>query len=208
MTKVDQLQRLYKGLEGEAASLPLAEKPQDIVPGEGNADAEVLLIGEAPGAQEQQQRRPFVGRSGQLLRKTLDEVGLPPSELYIANIVKARPPDNRDPQPSEITAYKPYLDSEITIIQPKLVVTLGRLSMAKFLPKVSISQVHGRLYRVVWQEKILYVLPMYHPAAALRGTTIKNTFIADIAKILQALNWIKQQPSATAIEEQVEEVVF
>lgn len=208
MTKVDQLHRLYEKLESEAVTLPLAGSARDIVPGEGNANAEVLLIGEAPGANEQQQRRPFVGRSGQLLRKTLEEIGLPPAEVYIANIVKARPPDNRDPLPNEIKAYKPYLDGEIAIIQPKLIVTLGRFSMAKFLPDVFISQVHGRLHKVIWQGQTQYVLPQYHPAAALRGNNVKATFVADMAKIPKVLTWISEQSKAAAIEEQVKEVLF
>jgi uracil-DNA glycosylase len=208
MSKVKQLQQLYQELENVASTLPLAESAKDIVPGEGKAEAAVLLIGEAPGFNEQQQRRPFVGRSGQLLRKTLEEVGLPPAEVYIANIVKARPPDNRDPLPAEIKAYKPYLDSEIAIIQPKLIVTLGRFSMAKFLPDAYISQVHGRLHKVTWQGKPLYVLPMYHPAAALRGNNIKASFVADMAKIPKVLAWIDQQLEAAAVEDHVREMVF
>lgn len=202
------LAEVYQQLEEQAGSLPLAATAADIVPGEGNPAAEVLLIGEAPGFNEQQQRRPFVGRSGQLLRKTLEEIGLPPSQVYIANIVKARPPDNRDPLPIEIKAYKASLDAEIDIIQPKLVVTLGRFSMAKFLPEARISQVHGRMHKVSWKNQPLYILPQYHPAAALRGTAIKTAFVADMAKIPKALAWIHDQLHTQAIEADVKDVLF
>ena len=128
-----------------------------------------MFIGEAPGYYESVEHRPFVGKSGQLFRKTLGEIELPESEVYISNIVKVRPPDNRDPLPAEILAYKPFLNEEIEIIDPSLIVTLGRFSMTKFLPEVKVSQVHGRLHKIVWSGKPLFVLPMYHPAAARRG---------------------------------------
>jgi uracil-DNA glycosylase len=117
MTKKQQLQELYAELE-QAVPLPLAEAAADIVPGEGSAEAELLFIGEAPGEKEAQLRRPFVGRSGQLFRKTLQEVGFSDTDVYISNIAKARPPENRDPSPVEIAAYRPYLDREIEIISP------------------------------------------------------------------------------------------
>jgi uracil-DNA glycosylase family 4 len=204
----EKLQALYSDLEKMAGKLPLAKTAQDIVPGEGSPLAEVLLIGEAPGFNEQQQRRPFVGRSGQLLRKTLEEVGLPPAEVYIANIVKARPPDNRDPLPEEIKAYKPYLDAEIAILQPKLIVTLGRFSMGKFLPDARVSQVHGRLHKVTWQGQPQFVLPMYHPAAALRGNAIKASFVADMQKIPKVLTWVKEQHHLEEMTDSVKEALF
>lgn len=191
MNKAKQLGDLYRQLESQALSLPLVTKPQDIVPGEGDPQATIFLIGEAPGFHEQVQRRPFVGRSGQLLRKTLTELGIPPETVYIGNIVKARPPDNRDPSPEEIKAFKPYLDEEIKILNPQLIVTLGRFSMAKFLADVRISQVHGRLHRVKWNDEPRFILPMYHPAAALRGTNIAQQFKQDMAKIPLVLDWIK-----------------
>lgn len=193
MSLSKKLSKIQQDLEKVAPDLPLAESAKDIVHGEGSSDSEVMLIGEAPGFQEAKERRPFVGRSGQFLRKTLVEVGIKPAEVFISNIVKARPPENRDPTPAEINAYKPFLDAEILAIDPKLIVTLGRFSMAKFLPDVRISQVHGRLHRVTWQEKKLFVLPMYHPAAALRGTQVKNLFVQDLAKILKAVEWIKSK---------------
>lgn len=189
----DNLSELKELLEENLTNLPLVTKVTDIVHGEGDARAEVMFIGEAPGYHEHVQRRPFVGRSGQLLRKTLTEVGLPPEQTYISNIVKARPPDNRDPLPEEIAAFRPFLNREIELIDPQLIVTLGRFSMAKFLPDARVSQVHGRVHRVVWQEKPVYVLPMYHPAAALRSTQLKTAFVNDFEKIIPVLNWVKEE---------------
>lgn len=187
------LSQIIFDLEKSVDQLPIAEKPTDIVFGEGSPDSEIVLIGEAPGYNEHVQRRPFVGRSGQLLRKTLTQVGFPPEQVYITNIVKARPPDNRDPSPEEILAYKPFLDQEISLIDPKLIITLGRFSMAKFLPDVKISQVHGRLHKVRWNGQIMYVLPMYHPAAALRSTQMLTAFTQDFEKVSKILDWVKQQ---------------
>jgi len=191
-----ELKKLYSNLEKAARSgeLPLAGVSEDIVPGEGPSSAKVLFIGEAPGAQEQIERRPFVGRSGKLFRKILEEEsGIKPELVYISNIVKVRPPDNRDPSLEELAAFKEYLDKEIEILQPELIVTLGRYSMAKFLPKVKISQVHGKLHKVKWEGKLNYILPMYHPAAALRATKTKNAFIEDFKKIPKIIPWIQEQ---------------
>lgn len=202
------LSELNALMETNFAGLPLVTKKEDLVPGEGVSTAEVMLIGEAPGYHESVQRRPFVGRSGQLLRKTLTEVGLEPQAVYISNIVKVRPPENRDPTPDEITAFKPYLDREIEIINPKLIVTLGRYSMYKFLPEVKVSQVHGRLHKIAWDKKVKYILPMYHPAAALRGTQVKNQFVADFQKIPKILAWLAEQTKADELEDEVRSALF
>lgn len=186
-----------------AGNLPLASKAADIVMGEGQVGATVMLIGEAPGYHESVQRRPFVGVSGKLLRKTLTEVGISPESVYISNIVKVRPPDNRDPSPEEILAFKLFLDQEIRTLAPKLIVTLGRFSMAKFLPDVFISQVHGRLHKVVWEGESLYVLPMYHPAAALRSGSMKAAFVADFAKLPKILEWLKDQAKVQELAKSV-----
>lgn len=192
--KAAALKKLYAQLEAAAPKLPLARTAKDIVPGEGPATTKVLFIGEAPGAQEAVQRRPFVGRSGQLFRRVLNrESGIDPEQVYISNIVKVRPPDNRDPNIEELAAYKKYLDAEIEILQPRLIVTLGRFSMNKFLPKAKISRIHGRLHKVKWDGKTNYVLPMYHPAAALRATRTKNAFIEDFKKIPKIILWIEAQ---------------
>lgn len=189
----NSLSELRELLEVNFASLPLVTRPEDIVHGEGSARAEIMFIGEAPGYNEQVQRRPFVGRSGQLLRQILRDLGFDEKEVFISNIVKARPPDNRDPSPEEIASFRPFLNREIELIDPKLIVTLGRFSMAKFLPDVLISQVHGRLHKIKWQDKPLFVLPMYHPAAALRSTQLKTAFSKDFEKLPKTLAWVKKQ---------------
>jgi uracil-DNA glycosylase family 4 len=208
LSQAEQLAALYTQLESVATTLPLATRPHDIVPGEGAPSAEIMFIGEAPGYHESVERRPFVGRSGQLFRKVLEEVGIPQTEVYISNIVKVRPPDNRDPLPAEIAAYKPYLDQEITIIQPKVIVTLGRLSMAKFLPNVKVSQVHGRLHKVTWQGQPLFVLPMYHPAAALRAPQVKTSFIQDFKKLPKVLDWIAEHQETQQLVDEVKAVLY
>lgn len=202
------LNTLKADLEANWQHLPLVEKVTDLVHGEGNETATVMLIGEAPGYYESVQRRPFVGRSGQLLRKTLQAVGLLEEQVYISNIVKVRPPDNRDPLPGEILAFKPYLDTEINLIKPKLIVTLGRFSMAKFLPEVKVSQVHGRLHKILWNGQTLFVLPMYHPAAALRATKIKESFVKDFAKIVKIIAWVEEASKENAFTETVKEALL
>jgi uracil-DNA glycosylase family 4 len=162
--------------------------------GQGNLDAEIMFICEAPGANEAIQRTPFVGRGGQLLNRTLQEfAGISRDDVYVSNIVKVRPPENRDPTPEEIAAFLPFLQEEIAFIQPKMFVTLGRFSMNFFLPDSKISQVHGVMQRFWWNGEITYLLPQYHPAAALRGTRVLNVFQEDIGKIPAALAWAKKQ---------------
>lgn len=208
MSKAAQLQEVREQLEKDLPQLPLGDIGEKTVPGDGNAEAELFFIGEAPGYYESVERKPFVGRSGQLFVGTLAELGYPRPTVYITNIVKVRPPENRDPTPEEIVAYRPYLDKEIAIIQPKLIVTLGRFSMAKFLPDVRISQVHGRLHRVSWKGKPLYVLPMYHPAAALRGTQMKNAFVADFQKIPKILEWLESRKESDEMEVAIKDALI
>lgn len=208
MVNADLLSELKKKLEDSYQSLPLAQKKEDIVHGEGNSEAQVMCIGEAPGQQEALQRRPFVGRSGQLLRKTLTEIGLPPEKVFISNIVKVRPPENRDPTPEEIEAFRPFLNQEIEIIQPQIIITLGRFSMAKFLPEVKVSQVHGRLHKVMWEGKNLFVLPMYHPAAALRSGKMMESFLADFQKVPKILAWLMEQHETQHLKGVIEEVLL
>ncbi|HPS40447.1 MAG TPA: uracil-DNA glycosylase [Candidatus Woesebacteria bacterium] len=202
------LKELQADLERNYQKLPLVHKVSDIVHGEGNEHASVMLIGEAPGYYESVQRRPFVGRSGQLLRQILVASGLSENQVYISNIIKVRPPDNRDPLPSEILAFKPYLDDEINLIKPKLIVTLGRFSMAKFLPDVKVSQVHGRLHKIKWNERTLFILPMYHPAAALRATQVKESFIQDFNKITKIIAWIDETSGSEEFKETVKKALL
>ncbi len=188
-------QKLFSDLESRCEGLPLCQVSADIVMGQGNLDAEVMFIGEAPGQKEAELRIPFVGRAGQLLNKTLLELGMKREDMYVSNIVKVRPPGNRDPLPEELAAFTPFLLEEIQIIQPKLICTLGRFSMNYFLPDSKISQVHGNLQRFWWHDQITYLLPQYHPAAALRNGNMLAAFKEDLAKIPLALTHIelKQQ---------------
>lgn len=208
MSKADDLKKLYQELEKAAPSLPLAQTATDIVPGEGSPDAEIMFIGEAPGYFESVQRRPFVGKSGQLFRKVLQEVGFAEKDVYISNIVKVRPPDNRDPLPAEIAAYKKYLDREIGIIDPVLIATLGRYSMGKFLPDAKVSQVHGRLHKVKWNDKTVFILPMYHPAAALRAPKVKESFVQDFQKLSKVVEWVKDQKKVAQLADDLKETLL
>ncbi|OGJ37618.1 MAG: hypothetical protein A2182_01035 [Candidatus Pacebacteria bacterium RIFOXYA1_FULL_38_18] len=203
-----ELKKLQQTLEKNFDTLPLATKPEDLVHGEGDVQTAVMLIGEGPGYYESIQRRPFVGRSGKLLRKTLSEIGWSAEKVWISNIIKVRPPENRDPTPEEIEAFRPYLNQEIELINPIIIITLGRFSMAKFLPEVKISQVHGRLHKVQWNSRSLYILPMYHPAAALRSTKVTESFTNDFKKIPKILKWIEDQQEIKAIKGAVEEALF
>lgn len=149
------------------------------VPGEGPEDATIMFIGEAPGYHENQQGRPFVGPAGQFLEQLLASIGLKRNQVYIANVIKCRPPENRDPLPEEIEACRPFLDRQIEIIRPRLIVTLGRHSMARYFPGASISRIHGIPRR---EGKVSY-FPMYHPAAALHQPKYRQAIEQDMLKI-------------------------
>jgi uracil-DNA glycosylase family 4 len=192
-TKASRLALVRKELEDSYVSLPLANSPQEIVPGDGNPEAEIMFIGEAAGRNELIQRRPFVGVSGKLLMREMEKIGYKREDVYISNVVKARPPDNRDPLPEEIEAYRPFLDQEIEIIDPKIIVTLGRFSMAKFIPDVKISFVHGRLHKVKIGSKVRFVVPFFHPAAALRQGKVMEQFQKDVAKLPKILEYVKSK---------------
>jgi DNA polymerase len=153
------------------------------VPGEGDPNADVLLIGEAPGYHENQQGRPFVGAAGQFLEQLLGSVGLTRKEVFIANVIKHRPPENRDPLPEEIAACVPYLERQIEAIDPKVIVTLGRFSMGYFFPGEKISRIHG----VPRRHGSRLILPMYHPAAALHQGSLRRTVEEDFLRLPQAL---------------------
>lgn len=159
------------------------------VPGEGSADTEVVFVGEGPGYHEDQQGRPFVGRAGELLNRLLGSVEWPRQDVFITNVVKCRPPDNRDPEPDEIAACAPFLRRQLEVLDPALVVTLGRHSMGRFLPGARISQVHGTTARVdpATGARDATVLAMYHPAAALRTPAIEKESYADIGHAPRAL---------------------
>ena len=153
------------------------------VPGEGSASPSILFIGEGPGFNEDQQGRPFVGRAGKLLDELLGVVPLQRSDVYITNVVKCRPPENRDPLPDEVRACWPYLEAQISILRPRVICTLGRHAMNRFLPDARISAAHGRPVR--WRDIIIF--PLYHPAAALRSTTLRQTLEDDMRRIPEAV---------------------
>ena len=164
-SKQKQLQELEQEMAADV-SLPL--RGANLVFGEGNPESTILFIGEAPGFHENQLKRPFVGLSGKLLDKLINEIGWKREDIYITNIVKRRPPENRDPLPDEIGAYQKYLERQIGIMKPKVVVPLGRFSMNHFLPEAKISRDQGKVFRF----KDFLVVPFFHPAAALRSTTM------------------------------------
>lgn len=181
MAKAEELKNLEAEMSADK-SLPLQES--NLVFGEGNIDCDVMFIGEAPGMNEDRLKRPFVGRGGQLLDRMIASIGWKRENVYISNIVKRRPPDNRDPLPEEIEAYKPYLTRQIEIINPKIIVTLGRFSMNYFLPDAKITRDHGRVLRI--GDRIIY--PVYHPAAALRSTEMMNVLQEDFKKLPKILS--------------------
>ena len=153
------------------------------VPGEGPENAEIMFIGEAPGWNEDKQGRPFCGQAGQFLDKLLASINLDRKKVYITNVIKTRPPDNRDPAPMEIQNCAPWLDKQLEIIKPKMIVTLGRYSMAKFFPGKSISKIHGTAEK---KDGIIY-FAMYHPAAALHQGNLRQVIEDDMKKIPKIL---------------------
>ncbi len=176
MDKTKALQEVAEELKKH----PLYEGA-NFVPGEGNPDADILFVGEAPGQKEDEQGKPFVGAAGKFLAEMLEIIGLKRDDVFITNIVKQRPPDNRDPLPEEITAHWPLLEKQIAIINPKIIVMLGRHSMSRLLPDVgTISKIHGQPFR---RKDGRVYLPLYHPAAALYNGGLRDTLIADFKKI-------------------------
>jgi uracil-DNA glycosylase family 4 len=161
----------------------LAQGRTKAVPGEGPEDADIMFIGEAPGFHEDRQGRPFVGAAGRFLEELLASINLSREEVYICNVIKCRPPGNRDPLVSEIETCQPFLDRQIELVKPRLIVTLGRFSMARYFPNATISRVHGQPKRV--GEVIYY--PMFHPAAALHQPRYRQDIEQDMLKIPQIL---------------------
>jgi len=149
------------------------------VPGEGPISAEIMFIGEGPGFHENEQGRPFVGPAGQFLDELLGQVGMQRGDVFIGNVVKCRPPGNRDPRPEELAACDFFLEQQIQTINPKVIVTLGRFSMGKFIPNAKISEVHGLAMRV----KGRLIVPMYHPAAALHQPSLRPVVESDFAQL-------------------------
>ncbi len=175
----------------------LSETRTRTVPGEGNPDTDILFIGEAPGYYEDQQGRPFVGPAGQFLEQLLGSIGLRRIDVYICNVIKCRPPQNQDPLPHQIKACDKWLQEQMRIIAPKMVVTLGRYSLAKFMPGQSISRIHGQARRI----GSLLVVPMYHPAAALHQGGLRKTIEEDFRKLPAFLKEVVKEKEPDSTEE-------
>jgi uracil-DNA glycosylase len=176
---------------------PLYQTSTHGVPGEGNPDADILFVGEGPGQKEDELGRPFVGAAGKLLEELIKHIGLSRNDVYIANVVKHRPPGNRDPLPDELEACWPYLRRQIEIIEPTVLVTLGRHSLARFLPGRVISEAHGKPYRAGTQV----YFPMYHPAAALYTGSLRKVLFDDMAKLPKVLEMVEKGEGIPATEQ-------
>jgi uracil-DNA glycosylase len=203
----EQLVQLYKEVQS-CNRCPLYETRTKVVFGAGNADADLMFVGEAPGAEEDRQGLPFVGRAGQLLNQMLEEIGLVRDDVFIANVLKSRPPGNRDPQPLEIEACKPYLFEQVRLIEPRVVCTFGNFS-TKLLSgsPTGITRVRGTPQVHELGGRTVYLLPLFHPAAALRTPSVKETLRADFATIPELLRrpLPGPVPSAEEIAEAEEE---
>ena len=188
MSKQKQLDELKARILDDNVCPELADQAQNLVMGDGNPNADIVFIGEAPGKNEDEQGLPFVGAAGKFLNEMLAAAGMDRSDVYITNIVKYRPPDNRDPKPEEKKEFWPYLAKQLEIIDPKAIVTLGRHSMEFFLPDAKISEIHGHAVR----KQVKYhdgkdhewlIVPLYHPAAALYNGSLRQTLINDFLSV-------------------------
>lgn len=169
----------------------LRAQATQLVMGSGNPEADIVFIGEAPGKNEDLQGKPFVGAAGKFLDTMLAEAGMDRNDVYITNIVKYRPPNNRDPLPEEKAEFWPYLVKQLGIIQPKVVITLGRHSMEYFLPGYKIGEIHGQPKRVDFGDHKLVIMPLFHPAAALYNGGLRQTLIDDFLKVPEVIRQIK-----------------
>lgn len=167
---------------------------KNAVPGEGPANAEIIFIGEGPGFHENEQGRPFVGAAGRFLEELLAKIGMQRSEVFITNVVKCRPPGNRDPMAEELEACSDYLERQIQAINPKVIVTLGRFSMARFLPNAKISAVHGQARQI--SDRL--IVPMYHPAAALHQGSLRPVIERDFAQLPELIARASSAPDYTS----------
>lgn len=195
MTKQDRLDQIAADIILNNICPDLAKTAKNLVAGTGNANADIVFIGEAPGKKEDETGEPFVGAAGRFLNEMLASIGMQRSDIFITNIVKYRPPNNRDPLPEEKKAFLPYLQQQLEVIQPKVVITLGRHSMNCFLPDAQISKTHGEPIRVQLALKKQHddvlevvILPLYHPAAALYNGSMRKVLLEDFSKIPNILN--------------------
>jgi len=189
---MSELQKLAAEI-AKCTRCPLHQGRTNTVPGEGREDAEIMFIGEAPGFHEDQQGLPFVGASGTFLESLLESIDLTREDVFIANVIKCRPPGNRDPSSEEIEACRSFLDRQIELIQPKIVVTLGRFSMARVFPDARISRIHGQPRKI---EGVIYY-PMYHPAAALHRPSLRSTVKEDMQRIPKLIEHAAQMTESS-----------
>lgn len=193
-----QLQSLKEEIEASNVTPELKSQATQLVFGSGNPNADVVFIGEAPGKKEDETGEPFVGAAGKFLNEMLATIGMNREDIYITNIVKYRPPNNRDPLPEEKKAFLPYLQAQLEILQPKVVVTLGRHSGTCFLPDLQISKDHGQPKRIKLAFKTtskafpVVVLPLYHPAAALYNGGLRTTLLEDFGTIPLVANTLEK----------------
>lgn len=169
---------------------------RNAVPGEGNINSEIVFIGEAPGAEEDRTGRPFVGRAGKLLESLLGEIGFKRSDVWIGNIIKHRPPGNRDPLPDEVIACSPYLTMQLKAINPKIVVTLGRYAMSYFYKEGKITRDHGMAKKI----GDMIIFPIYHPAAALRNPGFLDALRTDFKKISDVIEFVKTRKGSIIVD--------
>lgn len=193
MSKQALLEQIRTDILSHNICPDLAREATNLVMGDGSPNAAIVFIGEAPGKNEDLQGRPFVGAAGKFLDELLATAGLDRSEVYITNIVKYRPPNNRDPLPEEKRAFWPYLVRQLEVIQPKIVVTLGRHSMEYFLPGAKISLVHGQPKRITFGDRKLVIVPLFHPAAALYNGSLRQTLIDDFMKLPKIIDILAKE---------------
>lgn len=183
MSKQSELDQMAAEIKEKNICPELAAQATNLVMGDGNVDADIVLIGEAPGKNEDLQGLPFVGAAGKFLNEMLAAAGMERKDVYITNIVKYRPPNNRDPLSEEKAAFLPYLLKQIEVIQPKVVITLGRHSMEYFLPGMKIGEIHGQPKHIEFGDQKMVIMPLFHPAAALYNGSLRQTLIDDFLRV-------------------------
>lgn len=181
--KQAELDKIRQAILDNNVCPELAATATNLVMGDGNSNADIVFIGEAPGKSEDEQGLPFVGAAGKFLNEMLAQAGMARTDVYITNIVKYRPPNNRDPSPGEKKAFWPFLLQQLEIIQPKVIITLGRHSMEYFLPGAKISEVHGRMEHVQVGGSQFVIIPLYHPSAAMYNGSLRQTLIDDFLNV-------------------------
>jgi DNA polymerase len=182
-TSNSQKLKYVSDLVAKCQKCPLYKTATHSVPGSGNSETKIVFIGEAPGFFEDREGLPFVGNSGKLLDKLLAKININRGDVFICNILKHRPPENRDPLPNEIKVCTPYLKAQLEIIKPQIIVTLGRFALNYFLPDDSIGRIHGQIKKLLWQGLDITLIPLYHPSAGLRNGTMLRELESDFLKI-------------------------